>query len=147
MTFCCHRPGWYRYLQCNRNFRMARAKCVTIEVDLARTNFLPTGMPIPMPDLPNLEPMSHEPKLTRELRALLKAQRVAALGTIDEAGAPFVSMVPFAIEPQIHCLVIHVSGLAAHTRNLQARDRVSLMVMRSEVAGESVHGQTDACHI
>ena len=92
-----------------------------------------------MPDLPNLEPMSHEPKLTRELRALLKAQRVAALGTIDEAGAPFVSMVPFAIEPQIHCLVIHVSGLAAHTRNLQARDRVSLMVMQSEVTGEPVH--------
>lgn len=64
---------------------------------------------------------------------------MAALGTIDDAGAPFVSMVPFAIEPQLHCLVIHVSGLAAHTRNLQARDRVSLMVMQPEVAGEPVH--------
>ena len=60
---------------------------------------------------------------------------------------PFVSMVAYAVEPQLHCVVIHVSGLAAHTRNLQARDRVSLMVMRSEVAGESVHGQTDACNI
>src|SRR5674476_84016 len=84
--------------------------------------------------------MTHEPRLTRELRALLKAQRVAVLGTIDETGAPFVSMVPFAIEPQLHCLVIYVSGLAAHTRNLQARERVSLLVMQSEVAGEPVHG-------
>lgn len=64
---------------------------------------------------------------------------MAALGTIDDAGNPFVSMVPFAIEPQLHSLVIHVSGLAAHTRNLQARDRVSLMVMQAEVAGEPVH--------
>ena len=64
---------------------------------------------------------------------------MAALGTIDDAGNPFVSMVPFAIEPQLQCPVIHVSGLAAHTRNLQARDSVSLMVMQSEVAGEPVH--------
>ena len=83
--------------------------------------------------------MTHEPRLTHELRTLLSSQRVAALGTIDDAGAPFVSMVPFAIEPQLHCLVIHVSGLAAHTRYLQARERVSLMVMQAEVAGEPVH--------
>jgi hypothetical protein len=36
-------------------------------------------------------------------------------------------------------LVIHVSGLAAHTRNLQASPRVSLLVMQTEVAGEPVH--------
>ena len=83
--------------------------------------------------------MTHEPRLTRELRTLLNTQRLAALGTIDDAGAPFVSMVPFAIEPQLHCLVIHVSGLAAHTRYLQARERVSLVVMQAEVAGEPVH--------
>lgn len=83
--------------------------------------------------------MTHEPRLTRELRALLNAQRVAALGTNDDVGNPFVSMVPFAVEPQLHCLVIHVSGLAAHTRNLQARNRVSLLVMQSELAGEPVH--------
>ena len=83
--------------------------------------------------------MTHEPRLTRELKKLLSSQRVAALGTIDDAGNPFVSMVPFAIEPQLHCLVIHVSGLAAHTRYLQARERVTLMVMQAEVAGEPVH--------
>jgi putative heme iron utilization protein len=72
---------------------------------------------------------------------------LGASGIIDEAGMPFVSMVAYAVEPQLHCVVIHESGLAAHTRNRQARDRVSLMVMQSEVAGESVHGQTDACNI
>src|SRR5450830_730201 len=34
---------------------------------------------------------------------------------------------------------IHVSGLAAHTHNLQAREPVSLLVMQSEVPGEPVH--------
>jgi putative heme iron utilization protein len=48
-------------------------------------------------------------------------------------------MVPYALEPSLGCLVIHVSGLAAHTGNLQARPNVSLLVMRSEVEGEPVH--------
>lgn len=83
--------------------------------------------------------MAHESRLTRELRALLNAQRVAALGTVGDDGAPFVSMVPYAIAQHLCCLVIHVSGLAAHTRNLQAREPVSLLVMKSEVPGEPVH--------
>lgn len=83
--------------------------------------------------------MSHEPRLTQALRTLLQTQRVAALGTLDEHGFPFVSMVPFALEPVSATLVIHVSGLAAHTRNLQATPRVSLLVMQAEVAGEPVH--------
>jgi putative heme iron utilization protein len=83
--------------------------------------------------------MSHESRLTRELRALLHTQRVAALGTLSEHGAPMVSMVPFASVPALACLVVHVSALAAHTRNLQARPGLSLLVMRAEVAGEPVH--------
>jgi putative heme iron utilization protein len=83
--------------------------------------------------------MAHEPRLTGELRALLHTQRTAALGTTDEDAAAFVSMVPFALEPTLGCLVIHVSGLAAHTRHLQARPRVSLLIMQSEVAGQPVH--------
>jgi putative heme iron utilization protein len=83
--------------------------------------------------------MSHLPRLTQELRKLLNQQRVAALGTTDDAAAPFVSMVPYAIERHSHCLVIHVSALASHTHNLQARDKVSLLVARSEVPGEPVH--------
>jgi len=91
--------------------------------------------------MPNANPLTthHEPRLSRDLRTLLHTQRVAALGTLGEDGWPFVSMVPFALEPQCACVVIHVSGLAAHTRNLQASPNVSLLVMQPEVAGEPVH--------
>lgn len=74
-----------------------------------------------------------ESRLNHHLRALLAKQRVAALGTLDEEGAPFVSMVPFAIDPISATLVIHVSLLAPHTRQLLARPQVSLLVMQAEV--------------
>lgn len=83
--------------------------------------------------------MAHVPRLTQQLRALLQQQRVAALGTITGHGAPLVSMVPFAVEPAAGWFVVHVSALAAHTGNLEARPGVSLMVMQSERAGEPVH--------
>jgi heme iron utilization protein len=85
--------------------------------------------------------MNHEPRLTRALRELLTSRRVAALGTLDaeQQAQPFVSMVPFALLPTEACLVLHVSGLAAHTRNLLMHPQVSLMVMAAEVDGETVH--------
>jgi len=81
----------------------------------------------------------HEPRLSRALRALLADQRVAALGTLNAEGKPFVSLVPFAIEPHAAGLVVHVSLLAPHTRNLLSDPAVSVMVMQAEVAGEPVH--------
>jgi putative heme iron utilization protein len=83
--------------------------------------------------------MPHESRLNRELRLLLQSRRVAALGTLNDDGSPFVSMVPYAIAPTLPCLVIHVSGLAAHARNLMARPNASLMVMQAELPGEPVH--------
>ena len=83
--------------------------------------------------------MSHESRLTLALRTLLHSRRIAAMGTLGDDGAPFVSMVPYAMEPTLGCLVIHVSGLAAHTGNLQARPKVSLLMMQPEVQGEPVH--------
>ncbi len=83
--------------------------------------------------------LPHEPRLALALRTLLSNQRVAALGTLGAVGHPFVSMVPFAIDNRSGTVVIHVSGLAPHTRNLKASSKVSLMVMQAEVAGESVH--------
>ena len=83
--------------------------------------------------------MAHVSRLTQQLRSLLQSQRVASLGTIADDGAAFVSMVPYASEPNQGCLVIHVSDLAVHTRNLQARPRVSLLIMQPEVPGEPVH--------
>ena len=84
-------------------------------------------------------PTPHEPRLSRDLRTLINTQRIAALGTLGADGMPFVSMVPFALEPVSASVVIHVSGLAAHTRNLQQSPKVSLLVMQAEVAGEPVH--------
>ena len=83
--------------------------------------------------------MAHLSRLGLELRKLLARQRVAALGTLDDEGLPLVTMVPFAIEPQSGCVVVHVSGLAAHTANLQLRPAVSLLVMQSEQPGQPVH--------
>lgn len=83
--------------------------------------------------------MPHLSRLTQQLRALLDASRVAALGTLADDGSAQVSMVPFALERDSGRLVIHVSGLAAHTHNLQARPRVSLLVMQAETPGEPVH--------
>ena len=83
--------------------------------------------------------MAHEPRLTQALRWLLCEHRVAALGTSDEQGNPFVSMVPFAMDSQQNQLVIHVSRLAAHTGNLVRNPQVSLMVMQAERSGHPVH--------
>lgn len=81
--------------------------------------------------------MPPEHGLSRALRELLLSQRTAALGTLDASGAPFVSMVPFALHAG--GLVLHVSALAPHTGYLQRAPRVSLMVSRCEVPGEPVH--------
>lgn len=64
---------------------------------------------------------------TQKLRQLLDAQTIAALGTL-QAGEPFVSMVPFALLAG-GIFVIHVSALAAHTKNMLNSPRVSLLVM------------------
>jgi putative heme iron utilization protein len=83
--------------------------------------------------------MPHESRLSRELRLLLLSRRVAALGTTDEKGNPFVSMVPFAACPGRGRVVIHVSGMAAHTRHMQQRPAVSLLVATDETPGAPVH--------
>ena len=71
-----------------------------------------------------------------QLRQLLRERSVAALGTLH-AGAPFVSMVPYAIAPDGSGLLIHVSRLASHTKDMQAELRVSLLVMQGEGGGTS----------
>jgi heme iron utilization protein len=84
------------------------------------------------PDFP------HESRLNQTLRALLARQRVAALGSLDDDGAPFVSMVPFAVDPVSARLVIHVSSLAPHTLHVLARPQVSLLVMQPEIEDKPV---------
>ena len=68
------------------------------------------------------------------LAGLLRSRSVAALGTLH-AGAPFVSMVPFAPLPGGDGIVVHVSRLAAHTQDMIDEPRVSLLVTQPEGAG------------
>ena len=75
----------------------------------------------------------------RFLKHLLTAQRVAALGTRHRED-PQVTMVPFVLDmeaPEAPTLLIHVSGLATHTRDLQVHPTVSLMVMDTLVDPEA----------
>jgi hypothetical protein len=68
------------------------------------------------------------------LRDLLRAQEVAALGTLHR-GEPYVSMVPFALRPGSTDFIIHVSQLAAHTKDMLAHPQVSLLVIAPPVPG------------
>lgn len=64
----------------------------------------------------------------RQLARLLTEQRWAALATVGEDGEPNSSYVAFAIETDFKAVLLHLSQLAAHTRNLLARPTVSLAV-------------------
>ena len=69
----------------------------------------------------------------RGLSGLLASRKVAALGTLH-GGAPYVSMVPFALLEDGSTFVIHVSELSAHTQDMLADPRVSLLIAQSESA-------------
>jgi heme iron utilization protein len=73
--------------------------------------------------------------MSKALRDLLRAQDIAALGTLHQ-GEPFVSMVPWVLLGRRE-FVIHVSELASHTKDMRAHPGVSLMVLAPESAGGS----------
>ncbi len=71
-------------------------------------------------------PSSFSP--ARLARHLLRTARSAALATLDPAtGAPFASLVTVATDPSGAPLML-LSQLAAHTRNLSADGRASLLI-------------------
>jgi putative heme iron utilization protein len=88
------------------------------------------------------------PVHSQTLRDLLRAQEVAALGTLHK-GQPYVSMVPFAVLPDSARFIIHVSQLAAHTKDMQTHPGVSLLVtapptpdvMAQELARITIQGE------
>jgi putative heme iron utilization protein len=74
------------------------------------------------------------PSRAEGLRALLKNQQIAALGTLHQ-GEPFVSMTPFAFLPAEKGFVLHVSGLASHTQDMLSDPAVSLLIVAPPAAG------------
>ncbi len=75
-------------------------------------------------------------EMMKRLARLLRERTTAALGTL-RAGAPFVSMVPYAIAADGAGFVVHVSELSAHTKDMLADARVSLLVAEAEGGGKS----------
>jgi len=75
-------------------------------------------------------------KLNADLAHLLRERRTVAQRA-QRGGAPFVSMVPYAIAADGSGFVVHVSKLAAHTKDMLADARVSLLVAEAEGRGKS----------
>lgn len=65
------------------------------------------------------------------LARLLRAQRVAALGTL-RGGAPFVSMTLFLPGVDFTTFHLHISRLAWHTQDLLADPRASLSIAEAD---------------
>ncbi len=76
--------------------------------------------------------MNHE--LTVVLQQLIFGRVTAALGTLHQ-GLPFVSMVPYAAARDGR-FILHVSRLAAHTRDMLDNPDVSLLITESEGEGK-----------
>ena len=74
------------------------------------------------------------PEHERLLARLVSRRQTAALGTLHD-GAPFVSMVPYAVVPDGSAFVVHVSRLAGHTKDMLADPRVCLLVSQPEGEG------------
>ena len=65
------------------------------------------------------------------LMHLIRSQRWAALATLSEEG-PLASMVAYVPEPGFGGFLLHLSRLAAHTRNLLQDARASLVVTQPD---------------
>ena len=80
--------------------------------------------------------MSRDEQLAR-LQSLLQTHRWAAMATLGKDGLPDGSMVAYAYNKVQSELYLHLSELAAHTRNLQQTPQASLIV------SECDHGNSD----
>lgn len=63
-----------------------------------------------------------------QIATMLRQQRWAALATVDEAGLPAASMVAYALDTRQGCLYLHLSALAAHTRELLRQPAAALVI-------------------
>jgi putative heme iron utilization protein len=70
--------------------------------------------------------------------ALVLDRKVAALSTLHQ-GAPGISLVPYAVVVEPLVLLVLVSALSAHTRDMHADPRVALLVAESESGDTSAH--------
>lgn len=72
--------------------------------------------------------------IQREVVGLIQQQRWAALATLHE-GEPAAAMVAYAVEPGLEGVLMFLSQLAAHTRDLLEHPRCALAISTQD-AGE-----------
>lgn len=72
----------------------------------------------------------------QQLRSLLAEQRWAALATSGNEGEPEASMVAYVLTEDGAGLYLHLSELAAHTRNLMRSAQASLAVSEKDSGGD-----------
>lgn len=97
-------------------------------------------------DLHDAEPESNAHRTHDAMKAdaaaraaqLLRQQRIGALGTLHD-GAPSVTMAPFALVAEPLALILLVSDLASHTRDMQADGHVALLIAEPEREAAPVH--------
>jgi putative heme iron utilization protein len=68
-----------------------------------------------------------DPNPSRAIAALVEQQRIAAFST-SHAGAPAASLVAYALDAPATGVLLHLSDLAAHTRNLRHEPRAALLI-------------------
>jgi hypothetical protein len=88
------------------------------------------------PDTSSAPPRS---RLDGVLADLLHSRRTAALATLDDAGGPAVSLVPYALDPARGDFIVRISALAAHTRHLRRHPRAALLIAEGEDDADNVH--------
>ena len=79
------------------------------------------------------------------LDALKKNMRSVLLSTLDENGNPLSGYTPFIFDAEAateHHLIIFVSQLALHTRDLLSTSKVSAMLIADESASEQIFART-----
>lgn len=76
--------------------------------------------------------------LADEAKALLRASRFGVLSTLSQrvAGYPFGSVMPFVWDASSGALLLLMSGLAEHTKNVLVDPRASLLVLEEGRGGD-----------
>ena len=66
------------------------------------------------------------------LIALLREHRWAAMATIGDEGRAEASMVAYVLDEKLNAVYLHLSQLAAHSRNLQGHPDASLVISETD---------------
>lgn len=93
------------------------------------------GLPLPPLD-PPAGPEPRRRSAAEEARTILANDRLGTLATLTSDGEPWASIVTYATLPEDGALVICVSNLALHGRNLAADQRASFAVSGPVPDGE-----------